>query len=175
MAYVYFSSSYQKIHGIKDLEEAINILQRKTQGPNSQNNEFTKDVRDHIAKALGIIPASEGKKLPTDSKAFKSSVAPNPENMMYTEVDGEAISIPKTDKNVSLLIEQAKDGNEDVIKLLAENEIAWEDTSKMAPIVGAEPEYIWVTRRGQKVKVRNPNFPKPKKFSKSKIQKRKIR
>ena len=166
---------YQKVHGIKDLEEAINILQRKTHGPNSENNEFTKDVRDHIAKALGITTDSEGKKLPTDSKAFESSVAPKAENMMYTEVDGKAISIPKTDKNVSILIEQAKDGNEDVVKLLAENEIAWEDTSKMAPIVGAEPEYIWVTRRGQKVKVRNPNFPKPKKFPKPKIQKRKIR
>ena len=166
---------YQKVHGIKDLEEAINILQRKTHGPNSENNEFTKDVRDHIAKALGITTDSEGKKLPTDSKAFESSVAPKAENMMYTEVDGKAISIPKTDKNVSILIEQAKDGNEDVVKLLAENEIAWEDTSKMAPIVGAEPEYIWVTRRGQKVKVRNPNFPEPKKFPKPKIQKRKIR
>ena len=95
--------------------------------------------------------------------------------MMYTEVDGKSISIPKTEKNVSVLIEQAKDGNEEVVKLLAENEIEGEDTSKMAPIVGAEPEFITVTRRGKKVKVRNPNFPEPKKFPKPKIQKRKIR
>ena len=166
---------YQKVHGIKDLEEAINILQRKTHGPNSENNEFTKDVRDHIAKALGITTDSEGKKLPTDSKAFESSVAPKAENMMYTEVDGKAISIPKTDKNVSILIEQAKDGNEDVVKLLAENEIEWEDTSKMAPIIGADAEFITVNRRGKKVKVRNPNFPKPEVIKKPRINKTRVR
>ncbi len=169
------AKDYQSTNGIKDLEEAINILQRKTQGPNSQNNEFTKEVRDHIAKALGITTDSEGKKLQTDSKAFESSVAPNAENMMYTEVDGKPISIPKTDKNVSVLIEQAKEGNEEVVKLLAENEIEWEDTSKMAPIVAAEPKYITVTRRGRKVKVRNPNFPKPKIVKKSRINKTRVR
>ena len=95
--------------------------------------------------------------------------------MMYTEVDGKAISIPKTDKNVSILIEQAKDGNEDVVKLLAENEIEWEDTSKMAPIIGAEPEFITVNRRGKKVKVRNPNFPKPEVIKKPRINKTRVR
>ena len=44
----------------------------------------------------------------------------------------------------------------------------------MAPNIGAIPEYIWVIRKGKRVKVPNPAYPKVKKKV-TKVEKQKIR
>ena len=153
-----------------NLEDNINKLQIKLQSPNAADDAFTQNVRSHIAEALGIGETITGEKTMTETAAY-SGVGPAPENMLMTK---DGTRIPKTEKNLAELISQAEQGNETVKELLTAHNIPFEDTSLMAPNIGAIPEYIWVIRKGKRVKVPNPAYPKVKKKV-TKVEKQKIR